>query len=179
MTEKNYTEQRNMIIAVLVAALTILFVLLVSLLFSFDLVQNLVISWIFTTLYAVFAFFLVGNSVRVVERRIFVEKPVEVVRTIVKEVPVAVQIPVENKTIEVVDRPVFRDRVKIVRPQVRKLTIPRYDFVASTQTRRYHRRKCRLGKLIKKKYKIQNNSQAFFKKKKYRPCKACINKKKK
>jgi len=89
-----------------------------------------------------------------------------------------VQVPVENKTIEVVDRPVYSNVTKVIKPQARKLNIPKYHFVASRIEKRYHKRSCRLGKLIKKKFKIQSNSQAFFKRKKYKPCKMCIRRKK-
>lgn len=182
MTEQYINQNRNAVIAILVGALTVLLVLMISFIFSFNLVQNLVLGWIFTTIYAVFAFFLIGDSIRTIEKRVFVDKPfyvdrpveVEKIKEVIREVPI--QIPVENRTIEVVDRPVYRDRVQVVKSPTRKLNIPKYNFVASSQEKRYHTRNCRLGKLIKNKFKVHSNSQAFFKRKKYKACKMCIKK---
>ena len=179
-----YTNKTiDKIIVVLVAVLTVLLVIIISLIFQFNLIENLVLSWVFTTLYSIFAFWVVGDLKisRVIEKPvyiekpIYIEKPVTVIKEIVKEVPI--QIPIENKTIEVVEKPVTVIKevfVKRVMPRVAKLEIPRYNFLASRKARRYHKRNCRLGKLIKKKYKIHSNSQAFFKRKKYKACKICI-----
>ena len=168
------------------AVLTIVLSVLISLILDFNLIRNLTLGWIMTAFYAVFVILLYGTDIRreIIEKPVYidkivekvVEKPVEVIKEIVKEVPI--QIPVENKTIEVVEKPVyrdvFRDRVKVVQSPVRRLNIPKYKFVASKETKRYHTRNCRLGKLIKKKFKINSNSQNFFKKKKFKACKICL-----
>jgi len=179
MNTEYIDENRNTIVMVLVGILTVIFVVLVSLILEFGLVQNLVLSWVFTTIFSLFAFFLfsdgkifVQEKVRYVDNPIYVDRPFEVEK--IKEVPVAIQIPVENKTIEVVDRPVYRDVVRFVNSPVRKLEIPKFEYVASSQTKKYHKRSCRLGKLIKNKFKVHSNSQAFFKRKKYKACKVCI-----
>jgi hypothetical protein len=178
MNTYHIDKNRNILLVVLTGMLTIVFVVLVSLILELGLVQNLVLSWVFTTLYAIFSFLVIGDLKvsRVVEKRVYVDRPFEVekIREVIKEVPVMVQIPVENKTIEVVDRPVYRDVIRTVRSPVRKLEIPRFEYVASSQEKRYHKRNCRLGKLIKKKFKVQSNSQTFFKRKKYKACKMCI-----
>ena len=80
----------------------------------------------------------------------------------------------------IVEKPVYRDVVRPVYTSSKaKLNIPKYQFVGSKQTRKFHKRTCRLGKLIKKKYKISNNSQAHFRNMKFKACKVCILKKKK
>ena len=93
----------------------------------------------------------------------------EVQVPVVKEVPVDRPVYIEK----IVDRPVY------VQMPRKKLNIPHYDFIGSSQTRTYHSRKCRLGKLIKKKYKISDNSEIYFKKHKFSPCMVCIQKLKK
>jgi hypothetical protein len=165
------------IVAVLIAAMSVAIVLLTSLTFSLTLVENLVLSWITTTAFSIFLFFLFDRDI-IAPLRI-VEKPVYIEKEVIKFVDNPIQIPIENKTIEVVDRPtiVYRD---IVRPLVqrmtskRKLNIPKYRYLGSINTRRYHKKTCRLSKLIKKKFKIQSNSQKFFINKHYKACKSCL-----
>jgi hypothetical protein len=85
----------------------------------------------------------------------------------------AIYLSVEIKTKEIireVEKPVYIEESK------KKLVIPKYDYVASSQTQTYHKRTCRLSKLIKKKFKIQNNDASFFVKNKFKPCKICIKK---
>ncbi|MCX6164242.1 MAG: hypothetical protein NTU73_05180, partial [Ignavibacteriae bacterium] len=57
-----------------------------------------------------------------------------------------------------VPRPIIRDVIKPVDRLVvlkrDKLNIPKYDYLGSNQTMHFHKKNCRLGKLIKKKYKI-------------------------
>jgi Ca2+/Na+ antiporter len=52
-----------------------------------------------------------------------------------------------------------------------------YDYVGSNARRVYHKKTCRLAKLIKPKYKEQSNDLAFFKDRKYKACKICMSKK--
>jgi hypothetical protein len=153
-------------------------------------------SWILTTFYAVFAFFLVSSNttieinrettkfieidkpvIREIEKPVYIQKFIE--KQVIKEVPI--QIPIEKEIINVVDRPVFYEIEKpvYIKEERKRLNIPKFNFMASSETKTFHKRTCRLGKLIKKKYKIHSNSQTFFKKKKYRPCKVCIKKTKK
>ena len=61
-----------------------------------------------------------------------------------------------------------------VQKKAKKLNIPRFAYVGSTETKHYHTRNCRLGKLIKNKYKEHSNTQSFFKKRGYKHCKMCI-----
>lgn len=100
-----------------------------------------------------------------------VEKP------IITEVPVVTEVPVIQEV--VVEKPVYRDIVRNVYVSKKAdVKIPKYNYLGSVQTKTYHSRNCRLGKLIKRKYKISNNSKSFFIKKKFKACKMCIRKKK-
>jgi len=173
-------DKKNILIILLVAGLIVLFIILLNLLFNLDIIVNLVICWIVTTFYSLFAYYMVDNLViRRIETERVIERPVEVIRE--------VYIPVENKTVEVVEKPIIKEipvyiqePVYIQQPVINhRINIPKYNYVASSETERYHLRNCRLGKLIKKKYKIQNNSEEFFKKKHFKACKVCIKKEKK
>lgn len=128
-----------------------------------------------------------------VEKKVFIDRPV--VREVIKEV----QVPVEKEVVKEVEVPVektvYVDRpVADVRPvqapvenkitvpaeePKKKIVIKRYDFVASEETKIYHTKNCRLGKLIKKKYKLMSNNERDFLKEKFKPCKVCIKNKKK
>lgn len=105
-----------------------------------------------------------------------VEKPVEKIVEKVVEKPVIRYIDRPGKT-RVVTKIV--NRVKTVKQRSKKLNIPQFKFIGSTVTKRFHTHACRLGKLVKRKYKIHSNSRSFFIKKRFRPCKVCILKTKK
>jgi len=165
-------DNKNFLVIVIVAVLVVLFAILVSLVFSLNLVQNLTMSWILTTFYSLFAFFTIDNKlIRQTER--IVERPVEVIREVIIEKPfevireVPIQIPMENNTVEVVEKIVNRDVPVYIREEKvkRKPNIPQDNYLASSETKRYHTKHCRFGRLIKNKYKIHNNNLAFFKKK--------------
>jgi hypothetical protein len=167
-------DKKNIWIVVLVAILLVLSFIIVNLIFNIGIVENLVICWIFTTLYSLFGYFMIDNIViRQVETEKIIERPVEVIKEVF--------IPVENKTIEYIEKPIIREVPVYVRQPVinQRLKIPKYEFIASSETQRYHKRNCRLSKLIKNKYKIQSNEEDFFKKKHFKACKVCIKKEKK
>jgi len=103
-----------------------------------------------------------------VTKEIIVEKPVEVVRTVE---------PVVRKIY--VDKPIYIRKPVYIERRRKKLVIPHYNFAGSSLTKTYHTSNCRLGKSIKRKYKVHDNKQSFFIKKLYRPCEVCILKRKK
>lgn len=163
------SNTKNLGVITLVAILLVLSIIIISLAFNLSLVQNLTLSWISTTVYSLFAYFVIDNRlIRQTER--IVERPVEVIR----EVPI--QVPIENKTIEVVEKIVTRNVPVYVREERSKikLALSRDNYLASSETKRYHTKNCRFGKLIKNKYKIHNNNLAFFKEKHFMACKMCI-----
>lgn len=178
-------SKKDIVITILIALLVVLFYIIIILNFNLTTIEKLVLSWILTTAYSIFGIFMVGDKIsmlKVVEKPIYYEKPV--IKEIIKEVPI--QIPIENKTIEVVEKPVIHEVIKevpVIQEKIvylkqdrktEKLNIPKYNFLASTVSKKYHKKSCRLSKLIKKKYKVQNNSEIFFKNRKYSPCKICI-----
>ena len=185
-------RNREIAIIITVAAMVILAAIIISLAFEFNLVENLVMSWIFTTFYSIFGFLVVGDTVRIirVEKPVYIEKPVikEIIRTIekpvevIKEVPI--QIPIENRTIEVVEKPVIqRVEVPIIKwvekkvyMERKKLNIPKFNYIASSETKTFHKRNCRFGKLIKRKYKVHNNKSSWFQKNHFKACKVCLKK---
>lgn len=175
-------QNQKILLAILVAILVVLGALLASLIFNLSLVEKLVMSWILTVFYSLFAFYLV-DSYRI--REVIKEVQVPVERTVIKPyiIEKPVQIPVENKTIEVVEVPktVYVSNPVIKKVYVEKkrkpLNIPKFAYIGSSQTRTFHKNSCRLGKLIKRKFKLHSNSQAFFKKKKFKACKSCIKRK--
>jgi hypothetical protein len=182
-----FRERENLIISILVAILVVLFVVILNLSFELGIVTNLVMCWILTTFYGIFAFLLVGttdfaviNNEREVVKQVIVEKPVYVERRI------PIQIPVENKVVEVVEveKPIIEIKEvpvyhKIKTQGKKKLIIPKYAYIGSHETLRYHKRSCRLSKLIKRKHKLSSNSKEFFKKKHFKACKVCLRKSKK
>lgn len=143
-------------------------------LFDLTLLQKALVACTFIEVYGLF---LIAVTRPYVVREInrFAVKTVEkpTIREVVVEKPVFRDV--------IVEKPVYRDVVRtVVAPtRARKLNIPKYAYVGSNETKRYHTKNCRLGKLIKKKFKINSNSKALFKKKKFKACKICILKKRK
>jgi len=166
----NTNKNVDILVIIIVAILVVLFAVVVSFVFNFSIVENIVMSWILTTFYTLFVFFMVDKPfINKIQPGKIIERIVEVIK----------EVPIENKIIEIVER-IKEVPVYINTPIIRKkLNIKRYNYVASSEAGRYHKRSCRLGKLIKKKYAVHNDSQAFFRKKHFKPCKMCIGKKRK
>ncbi len=93
---------------------------------------------------------------------IYVDKPVEVEKIVEKVVEKPVVRYIERPTVEYVSQP------------RRTLNIIKYKYIGSKQTKRFHKKSCRLSKLIKKKNKINSNSIVIFKNKKFKACKVCL-----
>src|SRR3989344_1232261 len=170
-TERNVWNESNLGIA-LILGLIIVFVFATTIMITgISLIFAMALLVIFVLLYCIALIFLIEplkireinhTMVRTIEkpiiREVFVDRP------LIKEV--------------VVEKPVYRD---VVRDVVRNVyvsskspvRIPKYNYLGSLQTKRYHSRNCRLGKLIKRKYKISNNSKSYFIKKRFKACKVC------
>jgi hypothetical protein len=159
--------RKNTLSVVLVGALIILFVVLISALFVLSLVGVLIMGWLITFFYAIFAFLML--------RQTYEQKTKVEIKEVIKEIqkPVYIDKPIY------VDKPIYLDKPVYIEKKRQKLNIPKYDFLASTQTKTYHTRNCRLGKLIKKKYKLSSNNKRDFIRKKFKACKVCIKKQKK
>ena len=178
------SQTKKIATVIIVGMMVIIIAIITSILFEFSIVANVTMSWILTTAYALFTFFMVEPIVSPMK---YIEKPLinEVVRYVEKivEKPVIkeIQIPMENKTIEVVEMPVIKEviryierpTVKIERP-IKKLNIQKFEFIGSIQTKKYHKRSCKFSKMLKRKYKLHSNQKSFFEKKHYKACKTCL-----
>lgn len=170
-------SEKSISIVVAAGILIIISVVLISLFFQLNLTGFLILGWLLTFFYSLFAFIMLRNPVEnhtqieVKEVIKEVEKPVYVEKKVEKPVYLDKPVYVEKKVY--VDKPVYIEKKR------KKLNIPRYDYVASTETKTYHTRNCRLGKLIKRKYKLSSNDKRDFIRKKFKACKVCIKKTKK
>lgn len=185
--ERKFIQNKNILFALFIGVIVIMIQFSFVFFFGLSLKDSLIIGFILILFYGIFLLFLVEPRVireihnlevktieRPSERIVFkeVEKPV---------VPVTAQtLPAYHPTEprEIVRTVEKRVPVYIEKPRA-KLNIPKYEYLGSSETKTFHSRNCRLGKLIKKKYKVSNNSKSYFTSKKYKPCKVCILKKKK
>jgi len=163
--EKLWTEG-NIFFMILIGILLIAVGMVTTL--EFDLTGNLLTGLIvFLSIFylAIVLFTLEPKILRETIFKDFRETQTEVVKEVIKEVP--------KQIIHEMDRTIY-----VTNPR-KKLNIHKYDYIGSSETKKYHKRNCRFGKLIKRKYKVSKDSADYFRKKKYIPCKACLNKKKK
>ncbi|MDO8459710.1 MAG: hypothetical protein Q7S74_01240 [Nanoarchaeota archaeon] len=171
-TERNVKRTSNMSIALFLGVIIIFVFVITIIATAISLITAMALFALFALLYGIALTSLLEplkireinhTTVRTIEKPIV--KEVFVDRPLIKEV--------------VVEKPVYRDVVRNVYVSSKSpIKIPRYNYLVSLQTKRYHSRSCRLGKLIKRKYKISNNSKSYFIKKKFKACKVCIIKKK-
>ena len=158
ITERKLFNLRNILFVFIIGAVLIFLIIGIIAIFELEIRNALILSLIAVTIYAVILFFLLEPSILREVKSVMVrtvEKPVEVIRTVEK--------PVEKEVIK---------RVYVEAPR-KKLNIPKYEYVGSSETKTFHKRNCRLGKLIKRKYKVSNNSASYFKAKGFKPCKVC------
>lgn len=200
--ERRLWNLNNVLAAFIIGAILVIIEFVAMPYFGLTMLEGIMLGLALLVIYAVILFFLLEprilrevkyTQVKTIEQPVVkeIEKPVikEVIKTIekpvikevVKEVPVVKT--VEKPVIKYVERPVVKvvpkPIIRYVEKPRKKLEIPKYDYTGSTETKVYHTRYCRLGKLIKKKYALHANTQAFFKKRKFRPCEVCILKTKK
>ncbi len=168
VSEKKLFNMNHVAVAFIAGFVIVLSVLLSIALLDLDFSTIMVVSLVSVIVYAVILFFLLEPELlreiqtKEVEYQT-IEKPVEVVRTIEKPIIKTVEKPVEViKTVE-----------KQVQAPKKKLNIPKYKYIGSTESRSYHKRSCRFGKLIKRKYKVSKNNPTYFKARRYAPCKVC------
>jgi hypothetical protein len=168
ISEKKVKEEGNGLVAIIVAILLIVITLIILLGLNLQFSTKLFFVLLICAFYLIVLSFLFEPKFI---REIFhtdiktVEKPIEIEKIYTVEKPIHV--------IRTVEKPVYIDRPR------KKLNIPHYDYVGSNQTKIYHKSSCRLGKSIKRKYKVYNNEAKYFIKNKFQPCKVCIQKLKK
>lgn len=170
ITEKRLWNLHNLFLVFFIGVGLILLTVIMIVVWNLELKDALILAVGIIVIYAAILFFLL-------EPRILKQVQETVVQTVEK--PVIKEIPVEIEKEVIVEKPMVR-HVYVSAPQTRKkLDIPKYAFVASSETKTYHTRNCRLGKLIKRKYKLSTNNKSDFIKRKYKPCQVCITKQKK
>lgn len=178
ITETRLWNLNNFFLAFFIGiGFAVLAIVLITI-FNLNLVGCLILVLVVVVVYASILFFLLESRIlREVEQTTL--KTIE--RSFIKEVPFEKKVFVDRPVIKevIVEKPVVREVYIPLREQKDKIIIPKYNFVASTEARTYHKRNCRLGKLIKKKYKVSNNFERSFIRKGFKPCKVCITKEKK
>ncbi|MBM3247449.1 hypothetical protein FJZ17_02840 [Candidatus Pacearchaeota archaeon] len=183
----NSFNRFNLGLALLTLLILVLGGIVGQLIFQFDSYNLLLLITLLLVAYCVILLglaltrtFRVISSVRTQVQTRVIDRPVDrIVEKIVEKPVIKV---VEKPVIRVVEKqiePKIIRQVKVVKQKSKKLKIPHFNYVGSSVSKRYHTRFCRLGKLVKKKFKVHSNSQSFFIKRHYKPCKACILKTKK
>jgi hypothetical protein len=180
--EKRVREEGNGLIAVIVGVL--LFLISLILIFGLSLSTTQIIVFILIIL----GFYIIVLSF-LFEYKLMKEILSTIIKTEEKPVYKEVRIPI-NQGVRVpviyeVEKPIIRDVIRtvdrpvLIKERRKKLNIPKYEYLGSVETRTFHKRSCRLSKLIKRKYKLSSNDPQFFIKKRFVPCKVCIRRLKK
>jgi len=177
LSKYNQTKRNiALVLVILLGMFTMVLAVLIILAFELTAVQNVILCWILTTLYAIFIVLIVDprinpRSIQIVERQVIRNIPYEVNKPVFVDRPVIV----EKEVIKNVPYEVQKTVYRTIETPHETLNIPRYEFIGSTQTKTYHRRTCKFSKMLKNKFKEHSNSALFFKKKHYKACKSCIN----
>lgn len=145
-------KSSSFFIAIVVFFITIVIGVFLNNRLGLDLLQNMVLFLLLGSLYLIFLMVLFEQNTR----------EIGVVKERVVEVPHEVRI----KEIHESPRYIYVDKRE-------DLKIPKYDYIGSTDRMVFHKRGCRFAKIIKKKYKVSNNSRIFFTQSGYEPCKSC------
>ena len=197
ISERKEIDKNNIITAVVIGVVAMVIQFSIIVFLNLNLLFTAIIALTIIGCYAVILFFLIEpRTIREIERPVIkeVEKIVE------KEVPVKVPVssnqapiikekivekpvyyPVEKPIYRSIEKPVIREKIVekpvyrgfVIGEKKEKLVIPKYEYIGSSLTKVYHLKTCRIGKSIKRKYAENRNTQTFFKKNKYVPCKLC------
>jgi hypothetical protein len=168
VTEKSSGYFTGFVISVFVAILLIFLAIITLYVFSLTNAQEILLIG------SLILFYLIISPILMRSRK---TKEIRTLGVRTVEKPVEKKVYIKSKPI--IKRVVVNKNVYVAKNVKRaKLNIPRFAYVGSTQTKHYHTRNCRLGKLIKNKYKEHSNTQSFFKKRGYNHCKMCIKNKK-
>lgn len=162
----------NAFIAVIVAFLLIVVNLFTFVVFKFELFEVLFLGLVSIVIYAFLLLFLISYSGRR-SRRVVDFKKSKVFEGKPSQEPVSMYMPAgegERLAGDIMDE---------LNMPAEKVDIPHYDYVGSSKTRTYHLKDCKLVKSIAPKFKLVNNGDLFFKKRKFKACKRCIGKAKK
>ena len=181
LSRKGQTKRNiALTLVILVGMLTIIFAILINLVFNLTMVQLVLSCWILTALYSIWAVVIVDprinpNPVQLIKQEVIREVPIEVEKEVIRNVFIDRPVMVDREVIREVPIEVQKTVYRTIETPHQNLNIPRYKFLGSTQTRTYHKRTCKFSKLIKNKYKLHSNVTSTFKRQHYKSCKACIN----
>lgn len=177
--EKEITPEKHTFVLTIVTGILILVALVI--IFGLKLRGTaLIISLIILIAFYISAISFLLEAKKV--KQVFNTHTITQEKEVIKEIEKPIYIEKEVEKPVYIDRPVDREVIREVPKHIyvqsprTHLNIPKYEFLGSTETKTYHQRNCRLSKLIKKKYKLSNNFESFFQKKKFSPCKMCIKK---
>lgn len=153
VVEKRLPNYGYLALAIGIGVICVIAVAIIIPFFNLDLRGSIVLCSLVLAGYAIVLFFLLEPGIlrEVTHREIEFHKVPE---------------------IREVARPIYLEHART------RLNIPKYAYIGSSETKTYHKRGCRFSKLIRNKYKVSSNSQAFFKKRHYHTCDACFPKKK-
>lgn len=172
MTEKTIKKKvldpTNVLLTFLVGVGAILFI--IGSIASFELGQYDSI-----TLAVITVFCYAGIILFLLKPKTVEEKPVK--EKIIKEIKEVekikkVKVPVIKEVEKIVEKPVIK-RIFIEKKKKKKPSVPRPNYVGSSQTEVYHKKSCKFSKLMKKKYKVSENDRRYFTLRGYKPCKSC------
>ncbi|MDP2925641.1 MAG: hypothetical protein Q8N99_04675 [Nanoarchaeota archaeon] len=162
ISEKRLWNLSNVFIAVIIGIVIVFAFFLILYIFNINILYRVMLACFFIVVYAIVLFFLLEPSLLREVSHITIQKVNNpLVREVIIEKPVQVVHEVEK-------------RIYYTNMPKKKLNIPKYDYIGSSLTKIYHKKSCRLGKSIKKKYKVQNSDVNFYIKNDYNPCKFCI-----
>ncbi len=174
ITEKVLWNMHNFFPVLIIGFVFVIIFIIALFFFNTNFSTSMILLTALVVIYAIILFFMLEPKIlREIKQTSFktIENPIPIIEQVVHEIEKPIYI-LESK--ETKEKPVIiQERAK------RKLVIPRYSYVASSETKTYHKKSCRLGKLIKQKYRINSNDPLFFSKKGFKPCKVCILKTKK
>jgi len=163
VSEKRVREEGNGFVAVIVAILLVIMALLFIFGFEFTSYQLIFFIALIVAFYIIVLSFLFEPK-----------KVIEIIKRIIKTETVERHRIIEKPVIRTIEKPVEVVREVEARKKPSKPRKPKARYVGSTQTKTYHKSSCRLGRLIKDKYKLESNEVDFFIKKKFRPGKSCF-----
>lgn len=173
--ERRLWNMNNIIIAFIIGAVLIIVEFLSVPVFKFTPLNAIILGLVLLVIYAVVLFFLLEpkvmrevfhtkTEIKEVPKEVIVEKIVEkpITEKIIQRVYTEKEVP------HVIEKTVFKP------VPVKPVDIINSNYVGSTETKIYHKRTCRLSKMIKDKYRIQSNNAEFFKSRGFRPCEVCV-----
>ena len=160
ISEKRIWNMNNVFISLFIGIFLIILFTIILFVTMIDTLYKVILAAFLVVLYAIVLFFLLEPKILREIRHTQLRTSEPIIKEVIVEKPVQI--------IHEIEKPIYYTNPR------KTLSIPKYDYVGSSETKTFHLRNCRLGKLIKKKYKLVSNEKTFFTKNKYKPCQVCI-----